>query len=133
MIDSLVAATNQMLRQLHDAPPQEISPLAHERQQVDRELSNLVAFVTKGEVSSPRLRDEIRAREQRLAELDHQLDRLRAPTGPTPPPLQAPGRGSCPACTRSGPSWRAPPRARGGRSRSTSRISASRPPLTSGR
>src|SRR5207247_8992427 len=78
---SLVAATNRTLRQLHSAPPQEISPLVHERQQVERELSNLVAFVTKGEVSSPRLGDEIRAREQRLAELDHQLDRLRAPTG----------------------------------------------------
>ena len=87
MIDSLVAATNQTLRQLHSAPPQEISPLVHERQQVERELSNLVAFVTKGEVSSPRLGDEIRAREQRLAELDHQLDRLRAPTGPAPLPI----------------------------------------------
>ena len=84
MIDSPVTATNQTLRQLHSAPPQEISTLVHERQQVERELSNLVAFVTKGEVSSPRLHEEIRAREQRLAELDHQLDRLRAPTRPAP-------------------------------------------------
>ena len=38
MIDSLVAATNQMLRQLHGAPPQEISTLVHERQQVERAL-----------------------------------------------------------------------------------------------
>jgi len=84
MIDALVTATNQVLGQLHAAPPHEISALAHERQQVERELSNLVAFVTQGDLSSPRLRDEIRVREQRLAELDHQLDRLRAATQPAP-------------------------------------------------
>ena len=83
MIDALVTATNQTLRLLHSAPPHEISTLASERQQVERELSNLVTFVTKGEVSSPRLRDEIRAREHRLAELDLQLDRLRATPEPT--------------------------------------------------
>jgi site-specific DNA recombinase len=84
MIDALVTGTNQLLRHLDDVPPQEISALVHERQQVERELSNLVAFVTQGDLSSPRLRDEIRAREQRLAELDHRLDRLRAATQPAP-------------------------------------------------
>src|SRR4029453_17857794 len=48
----------------------------------ERQLSNLVDFVAKGEESSPRLRDEIRAREHRLAELDQQLDRLRSAARP---------------------------------------------------
>jgi hypothetical protein len=61
-----------------------MSTLIQERHQVERELSNLVEFVANGDLSSPRLRDEIRAREQRLAELDQQLDRLRA-TAPAAP------------------------------------------------
>ncbi len=64
--------------------PLEISTLTQERQQVERELENLVDFVAKGDVSSPRLHDEIRAREQRLGELDEQLKQLHASTVPTP-------------------------------------------------
>jgi site-specific DNA recombinase len=78
MIDYLVAATNEVLLTLHGATPLEISTLTQERQQVDRELANLVDFVTQGHVSSPRLGDEIRTREQRLGELDAQLTRLQA-------------------------------------------------------
>ena len=48
------------------------------------ELSNLVEFVVKGELSPPRLRDEIRAREQRLVDLDQQLERLRVAAAPAP-------------------------------------------------
>lgn len=84
MIEYVVMATNQMLRQLHGATPSELKTLAQERQQVERELANLVAFVAQGDLSSPRLRDEIQAREQRLAELDAQLDRLRAAVVPAP-------------------------------------------------
>jgi site-specific DNA recombinase len=86
MIDYLVGATNEMLRQLHGTTPQEIQTLTQERREVGRQLSNLVEFVAKGDLSSPRLRDEIRAREQRLAELDQQLEGLR--TGAPPVPRQ---------------------------------------------
>jgi site-specific DNA recombinase len=86
MIDYLVGATNEMLRQLHGITPQEIQTLTQERREVGRQLSNLVEFVAKGDLSSPRLRDEIRAREQRLAELDQQLEGLR--TGAPPVPRQ---------------------------------------------
>jgi len=51
---------------------------------VERELANLVEFVAKGDLSSPRLRDEIRAREERLVELDQQLEQLRAKATPAP-------------------------------------------------
>jgi hypothetical protein len=84
MMDYLVVATNELLRQLHGTTPQEIHTLAQERREVERQLSNLVEFVAKGDVSSPRLRDEIRAREQRLAELDQQLEGLRTTTRPVP-------------------------------------------------
>lgn len=83
MIDYLVTATNQALRQLHSVTPQQVTTLTEERQRVERELSNLVEFVVKGELSSPRLRDEIRIREQRLAELGQQ-ERLRAAAVPAP-------------------------------------------------
>jgi uncharacterized protein YlxP (DUF503 family) len=83
MIDYLVSATNQALLELHGATPLEIRTLSQERQQVDRELANLVDFVARGKGSSPRLGDEIRVREQRLRELDEQLTRLHAAT-PTP-------------------------------------------------
>ena len=82
MIDYLVVATNELLRQLHGTTPAEIQTLTQERREVERQLSNLVEFVAKGDVSSPRLRDEIRARELRLAELDQQLDRLRTAARP---------------------------------------------------
>jgi hypothetical protein len=82
MIDYLVGATNERLRQLHGTTPQEIHTLTQERREVERQLSNLVEFVAKGDLSSPRLRDEIRAREQRLAELDQQLEGLRAAARP---------------------------------------------------
>ncbi len=82
MIDYLVVATNEMLRQLHGTTPQEIDTLTRERREVERQLSNLVEFVAKGDVSSPRLRDEIRAREHRLAELDQQLQGLRGAARP---------------------------------------------------
>jgi septal ring factor EnvC (AmiA/AmiB activator) len=84
MIDDLVGATNGMLRQLHGTTPQEIDAVHHERREVERQLSNLVEFVANGDASSPRLREEIRAREQRLAELDHQLEGLRASAQPGP-------------------------------------------------
>ena len=84
MIDYLVTATNQVLPQLRGATPQEIETLTAERQVVERELSNLVEFVIKGVLSSSRLREEIRAREQWLAELDRGLEQLRAAALPAP-------------------------------------------------
>jgi len=87
MIDYLVTATNQALLGLHGATPQEIEAPAKERHHIEGELSNLVEFVVKGDVASPRLRHEIRAREQRLAELDQQLERLRAAAAPVPPQI----------------------------------------------
>jgi hypothetical protein len=84
MIEYLVAATNRLLQGLHGATPHEITTVTEERQVVERELSNLVEFVAKGDFSSPRLRDEIRAREQRLGELDQRLERLRAMATPAP-------------------------------------------------
>jgi len=86
MIDYLVTATNQTLSVLHGATPHEVEILAEERRHIEGELSNLVAFVAKGDVSSPRLREEIGIREQRLAELGLQLERLRGAA--TPAPLQ---------------------------------------------
>jgi len=84
MIGYLVAATNEALRALHGAAPAEISTLIEERQRGERELANLVDFVAKGSVSSPRLHEEIRTREQRLDELDEQLKRLHRGTVPAP-------------------------------------------------
>ena len=73
-------ATTEMLRHLHGPTRQEIEGLTHARREVERQLSNLVEFVAKGDSSSPRLREEIRAREQRLAELDPRRRGGRAPT-----------------------------------------------------
>src|SRR4030095_9564703 len=84
MIDYLVVATNETLPQPHGTTPQEIDALTRERREVERQLSNLVEFVAKGDVSSPRLRGEIRARERRLAELDQQLEGLRTAARPVP-------------------------------------------------
>ena len=72
-------ATTEMLRHLHGPTRQEIEGLTHARREVERQLSNLVEFVAKGDSSSPRLREEIRAREQRLAELDPRRRGGRAP------------------------------------------------------
>ena len=126
MIDDVVTATNTTLRQFHGATPQEISTLIQERQQIERELSNLVEFVAKGDLSSPRLRDEIRAREQRLAELDQQLDRLRATAAPAPG--RSTGRGSRNASRSSMRCWPGTRPGRGEKFRSTSRICGSRRP-----
>src|SRR5262249_6936392 len=82
MIDHLVAATSEMLRQRDGATRQEIDTLTGERREVERQLTNLVEFVAKGDVSSPRLRDEIRARELRLVELDQQLEGFRVAAQP---------------------------------------------------
>jgi hypothetical protein len=83
MMDYLVIATNDALAALQDQTPEDVEGLAEERQRLDRELSNLVAFVATGD-RSPRVRQEFRAREQRLAELDRDLERLRNATPPAP-------------------------------------------------
>jgi len=54
-----------------------------ERRRVETELARLVEFVTKGELDSPRLREEIRDRERQLADLDQQLEHARR-QGPAP-------------------------------------------------
>ena len=77
MLRYLVDATNQLLINLERVAPQDIEALAGARLQVEQELANLIAFVVKGDVASPRLRKEIEAREQRLAELDQQIEALR--------------------------------------------------------
>jgi hypothetical protein len=82
MIDYLVAATNTALKELHDAPPQDVQILEEERRRIGVELSNLVQFVIKGNASSPRLREEISLRERRLAELDQRLRHLRGAAAP---------------------------------------------------
>lgn len=84
MTDYLVTASNETLRQLRGATALEITTITQERQQVERELANFVDFVAKGNVSSPRLHEEIRVREQQLNELDERLKRLHAGTVPTP-------------------------------------------------
>jgi hypothetical protein len=85
MLRYLVDATNQLLLNLARVTPQEIAALAEARQQTERELAHLIAFVLKGDVSSPRIREEIEAREHRLAELDQQIEGLRN-TRPSMPP-----------------------------------------------
>ena len=84
MIEYLAGVTNQVLQELHGATPREISTLAAEREVVERQLTNLVQFVANGDLSSARMRDEIRAREQRLIEMDRQLDKLRSAEPPHP-------------------------------------------------
>jgi DNA invertase Pin-like site-specific DNA recombinase len=87
MIDYLVAATNQVLRKTADVDPEQLQALDADRRRIDGELSNLVEFVTKGDTSSPRLREEITVREQRLAELDHQIQQLRTAASPARPEI----------------------------------------------
>jgi site-specific DNA recombinase len=87
MIDYLVAATNTVLKDLRDAPLQDVQILEEERRRIGVELSNLVEFVIKGDASSPRLREEISLRERRLAELDQQLRQLRGAAAPARLPI----------------------------------------------
>jgi DNA invertase Pin-like site-specific DNA recombinase len=86
MIDYVAAAVNRKLVTQNADMPQEVSTLGHERRQVERELSNLVGFITTGDLQSPRLAEEIHRREQRLTEIDHRLKRLRQ--GAQTAPLQ---------------------------------------------
>jgi hypothetical protein len=76
--------SNQTLQGLQESTPREIEVLADQRRLVEGELANLVAFVVKGDVASPRQRDEIHVREERLAELDQQLQRLGTAVAPAP-------------------------------------------------
>src|SRR5262245_32110898 len=77
MIDYLVGATNELIREASDINPQQLQNLEAERQRVDAELSNLVDFVAKGQTSSSRLHEEIVVRERRLIELDQQIQHVR--------------------------------------------------------
>ena len=87
MLEYLVTATNQLLLELHEVTPQEIEALMVARRQTELELANLITFVAKGDLASPRLREEIQAREHRLGELDQQLERLRTPRPAVPAPI----------------------------------------------
>jgi site-specific DNA recombinase len=87
MIDYLVATTNQVLQETADVDPEQLQVLDADRRLIDGELSNLVEFVAKGDTSSPRLREEITVREQRLAELDHQIQQLRTAASPARPEI----------------------------------------------
>jgi predicted nuclease with TOPRIM domain len=84
MIDYLVNATNEVLAHIHGEVPAQIEALIDERQRLEKELSNLIDLVAKGEGSSPRLRDEISNREQRLTELDRTLELHRSRAVPAP-------------------------------------------------
>jgi len=77
MIDYLVAATNTALQETSNINPQQLQNLEAERRRIDAELSNLVEFVVRGETSSARLGEEITVREQRLVELNQQIQHLR--------------------------------------------------------
>ena len=68
----------------HQAVPKELDALRAERDRIDRELANLVDFIAKGKLSSPRLAEEVRAREQRLAALDQELERAEQVTRVAP-------------------------------------------------
>jgi site-specific DNA recombinase len=89
MLEYLVMATNQLLVELHDVTPQEIEALTVARRQTEQELANLITFVAKGDVASPRLHEEIQAREHRLVELDQQLERLRTARSSVPAPIDS--------------------------------------------
>jgi site-specific DNA recombinase len=82
MIDYLVAATNTALQETSNINPQQLQNLETERRRIDAELSNLVEFVVRGKTSSARLREEIAVREQRLVELNQQIQHLRGTTAP---------------------------------------------------
>jgi len=86
MIDYLVSAANAALQETFNVDPQQLQNLEAERQGVDAELSNLVDFVAKGQMSSSRLHEEIVVREQRLVDLDRQIQHLR--DAGVPPPYE---------------------------------------------
>jgi septal ring factor EnvC (AmiA/AmiB activator) len=80
MIEYIVAAVNRELAAQDAAIPRETAALDQERHHIERELSNLVAFVTGGDLQSPRLAEEIQRREQRLGELNQQIRRVQQST-----------------------------------------------------
>jgi site-specific DNA recombinase len=84
MVDYLVRAANTALQTIVEATPQEVGPLEDEQKRISGELSNLIDFVVKGKTGSPRLQQEITAREQRLTELEGQIQRLREVSTPCP-------------------------------------------------
>jgi site-specific DNA recombinase len=84
MVDYLVGVVNEMLQAPTTAGGRDLEAVAEDRHRVDLELSNLIAFVAKGDDTSPRLRDEIRTRERRLEELDAEAERLRQAVAPSP-------------------------------------------------
>jgi site-specific DNA recombinase len=84
MVDYLVSSANQAIADLQGAEPQELNTVISERRRVETELSNLVEFVARGEGASPRLRAEIGMREERLDELEKQLEKLGRIVTPAP-------------------------------------------------
>ncbi len=84
MMDYVVGVVNEMLRAPTTAGGRDLEAVAEDRHRVHLELSNLIAFVAKGDDTSPRLRDEIQARERRLEELDAEAERLRQTVVPGP-------------------------------------------------
>jgi hypothetical protein len=89
MLQYLVTATNPLLVELHEVTPQEIEALTLAHRQTEQELANLITFVVKGDLTSPRLHEEIQAREQRLVELDQRLERLRTTRPAVPAPIDS--------------------------------------------
>jgi hypothetical protein len=75
MVDYLAATVNRALRDIEAATTRDPRALEQERARLDAELGNLVAFVAQGDLS-PRLREEIRTREERLAGIDQELTGL---------------------------------------------------------
>jgi site-specific DNA recombinase len=84
MVDYLVTTVNRALLDHCNQEPRDRQALVEERQRLDRELANLVAFVAEGDTSSPRLREEIRARDRRLFEIDQEMERLGGINSQTP-------------------------------------------------
>ncbi len=83
MLDDLVATVNKHLAMAQAELGRRTTTIEPERRRVETELARLVEFVTKGELDSPRLREEIRDRERQLADLDQQLEHARR-QGPAP-------------------------------------------------
>ncbi len=83
MVDDLVATVNKHLVTVQAELGRRTTAVEAERRRVETELARLVEFVTKGELDSPRLREEIRDRERQLADLEQQLDHARR-QGPAP-------------------------------------------------
>jgi hypothetical protein len=84
MVDELVGMVNELLRVPNEPVTRDAGRVEEERRGIEAELTNLVAFVAKGDDTSPRLREEIRSREQRLVELDEEVTRLRQAVTPVP-------------------------------------------------